>query len=110
MVKLTGIPEQLPGIEGVTVIVAVRGPEVEFSGMNEAMSPVPLAASPMEGFEFTQLKTVPGTGPEKEITGVAVLLQKRWSGTAFAEGTAVTVTVTVLLLKQPVADTVSVKV
>ena len=49
--------------EGVTEIVAVTGAVVELVAVNEEISPVPLAASPIEVVELTQLYTVPGTFP-----------------------------------------------
>ena len=45
---------------GVTVIVAVTGSAVLFVPEKEKISPVPLAARPMDGSEFVQVKVVPG--------------------------------------------------
>jgi hypothetical protein len=46
MVKVWGVPAQ-PSKEGVTVIVAVTGAVPVLVAVNEAMLPLPLAASPM---------------------------------------------------------------
>lgn len=43
---------------GVTVIVAVNGIIPGLIAVNEGISPVPLAARPMEGWVLTQLKIV----------------------------------------------------
>ena len=40
---------------GVTVMVALTGALVVLATVKDVMSPVPLAASPMEVFELTQL-------------------------------------------------------
>lgn len=60
--KLCDGPEH-PLEVGVTVIVAVPAPEVA----KALISPVPLAANPIEEVVFVQLKTVPLTlvGEEK---------------------------------------------
>ena len=50
---------------GVREIVAVTGAVVELVAMNEEISPDPLAASPIEVVELTQLYTVPGTFPDR---------------------------------------------
>lgn len=42
--------------------------------MNDAISPLPLAARPMDGVLFVQLNTVPGTVPVKLIAVVAAPL------------------------------------
>ena len=58
MVKLVGLPVQVtPELvkAGVMVIVPVIGAFVRLVAVKEAMSPVPMAASPMAGFELTQL-------------------------------------------------------
>ncbi|MCK7538011.1 MAG: hypothetical protein MZV63_47165 [Marinilabiliales bacterium] len=46
MVKVSGVPAQ-PSNEGVTVIVAVTGEVPALVAVNDAMLPLPLAASPM---------------------------------------------------------------
>jgi hypothetical protein len=55
MVKVRGVPVQLvPPLlnDGVTVTVAVTGEEPELLAVNAAISPVPLAASPIDGLLF----------------------------------------------------------
>ncbi len=44
---------------GVTVTVAVTGFAVLFVPVNDGVFPIPLAASPIEGVEFVQVKVVP---------------------------------------------------
>ena len=56
--KDTGNPVQVnpvPVKAGVTVIVAVTGAFVVLSAANAEISPVPLAARPMDVFVLTQL-------------------------------------------------------
>ena len=43
---------------GVTVMVAVTGEVLLFTAVNEAMSPLPVAAKPILGVSFTQLYVV----------------------------------------------------
>jgi len=54
MNKLTGVPSQ-PRLVGVTVMVAVIAALVVLVAVKEDMSPVPLAARPIEGSLFVQL-------------------------------------------------------
>ena len=42
-------------VVGVTVIVAVTGALVAFVAVNDAISPVPFAANPIDGVLFVQL-------------------------------------------------------
>ena len=66
IVNVIGVPVHVtPALVyvGVTVIVAVTGTLVRFTAMNDAILPVPVAASPMLGVLFVQLYTVPGTKP-----------------------------------------------
>ena len=60
IVKVIGVPLQLFVLVniGVTVIVATTGEFPEFVAVNEAMSPVPLAANPMEVAVLVQLYVV----------------------------------------------------
>lgn len=60
IVKLIGVPLQLLEFEkiGVTVIVALTGAFPVLVAVNEAMSPVPLAANPMEVAVLVQLYVV----------------------------------------------------
>ena len=64
MVKLTGTPLILPPLpsetDGVTVMVAVISVSPEFCTRNDGISPVPLAASEMDGSLFVQLYVTPG--------------------------------------------------
>jgi hypothetical protein len=58
MVKLAGVPGQVaPALEkeGVTVMLAVTIAVVLLVAVKEAMSPVPLAGSPMDVLLFVQL-------------------------------------------------------
>ncbi len=58
MVYEVGVPVQVaPPLvyEGVTVIVAVTGDVPVFTAANEAMLPLPLAASPIDGVLLVQL-------------------------------------------------------
>ena len=54
MVKVDGTPGQ-PVEVGVTVIVPLIGAVVAFVAVNEAISPVPLAANPIAVLSFVQL-------------------------------------------------------
>ncbi len=95
IVKNVDVPVQVtPALvkTGVTVIVAVIGTKEVFVAVNEAIFPDPLTARPMEVFEFTQLKTVPGTFPENDTTEVCALWHKTWLLTELAVGTGFTVT------------------
>ena len=49
-----------PFANGVTVIVAATGMEVEFKPVNGAISPFPFAAKPIEVSLFIQENAVPG--------------------------------------------------
>jgi hypothetical protein len=80
-VKVCGVPVQVvPELvkTGVTTIVAVSGEFPGFAIVNEAMSPLPLAAKPIEGLSFVQLKMVPGTVPTKLTNEVEAELQRIW--------------------------------
>lgn len=78
-VNVTGVPVQMAPVVGevvgVTVIVAVTGAVPLFTPTNEAMLPEPLAARPMAGLLFVQLKIVPATGPLKVTIVVELPLQ-----------------------------------
>ena len=75
MVKLVDVPVH-PLATGVTVIVAVTGVVPALTAVNEAIFPEPLAARPMEGVLFVQLKDVPATAPLKVTAVVAAPLQR----------------------------------
>ena len=62
--------------DGITVIVAVIGALVVFVAVNDGISPVPLAASPIEMLSFVQLKLLPLTLPVKFTVLVVALLHK----------------------------------
>ena len=64
----------LPENTGVTSIVAVIGKVPVLVAVNEAILPVPLAASPMEVLLFVQLYEV--AVPEKVIAAVVEPLQR----------------------------------
>ena len=67
-----------------------------FVAVKEAISPVPLAARPIEVRLFVQLYTVPGTAPEKATAVVDPLLQITWFEIAFTVAVGLTVTVNVV--------------
>ena len=79
-------------VEGETTMVAVTGELVIFVAVKDAMSPDPLAGSPMEVFEFVQLYSVPGTLPENWTREVAVLWHATWFVTGFTVGIGATFT------------------
>ena len=58
LVNVTGPPGMVPptGTSGVTVMVATNGVRPGFKAVNEAMLPVPLAASPIAVVVFVQFK------------------------------------------------------
>ena len=62
---------------GVTVIVAVIGEKVGFAAVNAGteLGPAPLAARPIAGLLFVQVKAVPATGPVKFVAGTETPLQ-----------------------------------
>ena len=72
--KLKGVPEH-PEEDGETVIVADIGVVPALVAANEAMSPVPLAAKPMEVLLLVQLNVVPTAELEKFIAAVLLPLQ-----------------------------------
>ena len=59
---------------GVTVIVAVTGVAPLLSPLKEAISPVPLAAKPIDVVLFVQLNAVPITPPLNVTAEVAIPL------------------------------------
>ena len=80
----TGTPEQ-PLADGVIVIVDVTGSTVLFVPENDGVFPVPLAASPIDGSVFVQLKEVPGVVLVKFEAAIVAALQ-----TLMSAGTATT--------------------
>jgi len=85
-----------PPVDGVTVTVATTGAFVALVATNEGILPVPLAAKPMLGVLFVQLKIVPATLPVKFTGNVLVLLQFTWLPGWFTSGVGLTVTVAVI--------------
>lgn len=59
---------------GVTVIVETIGALVVLIAVKLAISPIPLAARPIDVVLFVQLNTVPGTAPVKLTAVVEELL------------------------------------
>lgn len=96
MVNVVAVPEQVepPLVKvGVTVIVATTGAVPLFTAVNEAMSPVPLAASPIEGVLLVQLYTVPVVDPLKLTALVEPLAHTTWLLIAFTLGVGLIVIV-----------------
>ena len=77
----------------ITVIVAVIGALVVFVAVNDGISPVPLAASPIEMLSFVQLKLLPLTLPIKFTVLVVALLHKTWLAGCTTFGVGLTVIV-----------------
>ena len=74
MVKLSGVPIH-PLAVGVTVMVAVTVELVRLLATKLAISPLPLAANPIEASLFVHAKVVPLTGLVKLMTVVFSVLQ-----------------------------------
>jgi hypothetical protein len=81
-------------VTGVTVIVAVWAVVPLLMAVNEAMSPVPLAARPIEVLSLVQVYDVPV--PEKFIAVVGELLQMVWLLIEFTVGVGLTVIVNIV--------------
>ena len=62
IVNVCGVPRQ-PDADGVTVMVAITGAVVKLVAVKDPISPVPLAASPIEVLLFVQVKVVLLTAP-----------------------------------------------
>jgi hypothetical protein len=92
MVKTCAGPGQLFA-SGVTMIVAVTGALVKLIAVNDGISPLPLAAKPMEILSLVQLKMVPLTDPAKFIALVAASLHKTWLAGCTTSGVGFTVMV-----------------
>ena len=73
MVNICGNPVQ-PLAEGVTVIVAVTGVLPGLTAVKAGIFPLPLAAKPIDGLLFDQLKAVPLTDPVNVIAFVVAPL------------------------------------
>lgn len=99
MVNVIAVPTQLtPAFVyvGVTVMVAVTGAVVALAATNDPILPEPLAAKPMEGVLFTQLKTtlLPPLlllGLTNAIAVVEDPLHNTWLATAFTVAVGFTV-------------------
>lgn len=74
IVKIAGAPVH-PFADGVTVIIAVTGTLLLLMPTKDGILPLPLAARPIEGSLFVQLKVVPKTAPVKFIAPTILLLQ-----------------------------------
>jgi len=77
MVNVLGTAGQIP-FEGVTVIVAVSTTLPVFTAVKAGISPLPLAARPMDGLLFVQLKLVPLNVPVKATVFVVDPLHNTW--------------------------------
>jgi hypothetical protein len=108
IVNVFAVPVQ-PAFEGVTVIVATTGAVPALVAVNEAISPVPLAARPIDVALFVQLKVVLLNAPLKATAVVEAPLHNAWLDTVFTVGVGFTVIVNVLGAPgQPLADGVTV--
>ena len=72
-------------------MVAVTGALVGLAAINDAILPVPLAASPILGMLLVQLYTVPGTKPVKLTAAVGAPLHTTWLATGLTVGVGLTV-------------------
>lgn len=104
MVKLTGTPEQ-PGLAliGVSVMVAVIGVNPVFCVLNGGKNPdaLPVAAKPISGCVFVQLKSKPPTA----IPPAVVFAQTVWLLIAAITGAASTIRLKLLVPpKQPAKE------
>ena len=96
MVKLVGVPGQLPPVTlntGVTVIVATITLGEVFCVTKDAILPEPLAGMPIAGWLLVHWYTVPGKEPLKFTAVVAVPLHIDWLPTALTVGSGLTVIV-----------------
>ena len=93
IVKVDGTPGQ-PVEVGVTVIVPVIGAFVALVAVNEAISPVPLAAKPIAVLSFVQLYVTPLVMLPVNVTASVVApLHLAWSAGLFTIGAGLTVMV-----------------
>ena len=110
MVNVLSGPTQ-PLAVGVTVMVATTGFEVVFNPVNEAISPLPEAAKPIEGVLLVHEKVVPAVALVKAIVLVVVLAHSTWSAIVLTDGIGLIVMVKVLSgPMQPLAVGVTVMV
>jgi len=94
IVKVFETPGQLLAT-GETVMVAVTGDELLLIAVNEGISPVPLAANPMDVLLLVQLYKVPMTAPLKLTALVVAPLHKTWLPGCNTSGVGLTVMVKV---------------
>ena len=93
IVKVIGVLLHGPVTElPVAVMVAITGLVPVFTGVKEAILPVPLSGKPIPGVSLTQLKVF--AVPVKLIAAVAAPLARTWLDTAFIVGNTFTVQVT----------------
>ena len=95
MIKLSALPVQ-PLADGITVIKAVMGVLAILTAVKEGILPVPLAASPIAGLLFIQLKLVPLTTPVKLTGLVGAPAHIDWLAGGVTLGVGFTVIVNVL--------------
>lgn len=93
--NVLGIPGH-PAADGVTVIVAITGVLPVLVAVKAFISPVPLAARPIDVLLFVQLKVVPVTAPVNVIEVVVEPLHNAWFTGWFTSGLGFTVIVNVL--------------
>lgn len=78
-------------------MIAITGDKPVFTAINEAILPVPLAASPMDGALLVQVNESAPVGPVvglvKLIAAVGVPLHNIWLATGFTTGIGLTVMV-----------------
>ena len=101
IVKLSGrLTQLMPPLlyVNVTVIVAVTGALPGLVALNERISPVPAATSPMLVLLLVQVNTAtpPPAGVVKLILAVGLLLHTVWLGTGLMIGGGFTVIVKVI--------------
>ena len=90
MLNVVDEPVQLFAF-GVTVMVATCAVVPLLVAVNEAISPVPLAARPMLVLLFDQLYVLPATAPLNDTVAVAAPLQTVWFDTVATVGVGLTV-------------------
>lgn len=97
---------------GVTEIVAVTGAVPVFIAVKDAISPDPLAPSPIVELEFVQVNVLPAGLLVKLVEGTTPLLQMFMFAGTFADGTGCIVITAVSLTagQLPVAAIVLVTV
>src|SRR5690606_31338367 len=89
----------------------VIGAFVVFVAVNDAMSPIPLALSPIAVLSFVQLYVAPATAPVKLTAVVVASAQSAWSATEATVGVGLTVISNDSVAPaQPLADGVTVTV